>query len=177
MALNFGAPGDRRDAHGKLWLAYPRPIPNTRLKTSLDLSLKLETKFLSQGAFFSRDGDSVERSSSELAWVVSSGGRGLARCSIPLLGKNDKPARYTVRLHFSGEQADQSGQRIFDVRLQGKTVLQNVDVSSKPQSHEVTGVEVTENLVIELISKSKKQDSSSLPILNGIEIQRVSRSQ
>ncbi|MCH7687599.1 MAG: PQQ-binding-like beta-propeller repeat protein, partial [Planctomycetes bacterium] len=183
MALNFGAPGDRRDAHGKLWLAYPRPTPNPRLETSLDLSFKLETKFLSQGGFFSRDGDSVERSSSELAWVVSSGGRGLARCSIPLLGKNDKPANYTVRLHFSGEEADQSGQRIFDVRMQGKTVLQNVDVnsgaggSSKSQSHEVTGVEVTDNLVIELIPKSKIQDSSSLPILNGIEIQRVTQSQ
>src|SRR5205085_9600060 len=25
MALNLGAPGDRRDAHGKLWLGYPRP--------------------------------------------------------------------------------------------------------------------------------------------------------
>ena len=26
MALNLGAPGDRRDAHGKLWLGYPRPV-------------------------------------------------------------------------------------------------------------------------------------------------------
>ena len=25
MALNLGAPGDRRDVHGKLWLGYPRP--------------------------------------------------------------------------------------------------------------------------------------------------------
>lgn len=24
LALNFGAPGDRRDEHGRLWLGYPR---------------------------------------------------------------------------------------------------------------------------------------------------------
>ena len=119
----------------------------------------------------------MERSASELAWVLSSGGRGLSRCSIPLLGKSDKPANYTVRLHFSGEKADQSGQGSFDVRLQGKTVLQNVAVSSKPQSHEVTGVEVTDNLVIELVPKSKQQDSTSIPVLNGIEIQCVTGSQ
>ena len=43
MALNLGAPGDRRDVRGKVWLAYPRP--STSKATGLDLSLKLQTKF------------------------------------------------------------------------------------------------------------------------------------
>ena len=30
MALNLGAPGDRRDAHGKLWLGWPRPLSRRR---------------------------------------------------------------------------------------------------------------------------------------------------
>jgi len=52
MALNFGAPGDRRDQDGKLWLAYPRPIPNPRLETSLDVKLKYEHAFNAGGGIY-----------------------------------------------------------------------------------------------------------------------------
>lgn len=50
MSLNLGAPGDRRDRNGKLWLAYPRPVPNPRLETSLDLKLTFDTGFQPGGA-------------------------------------------------------------------------------------------------------------------------------
>ena len=37
LALNLGAPGDRRDAHGKLWLGYPRPASRAGIDLPLDL--------------------------------------------------------------------------------------------------------------------------------------------
>ena len=178
MSLNLGAPGDRRDTRGTLWLAYPRPIPNTRLETSLDLSFKLETKLAPSGRFFSNDGDAAEQHVSALSWVNSSGGRGLTNCTIPLLGKDDKPATYTVRLHLSGDPNDKPNQRVFDVLMQGKRVLEQIDVAAQSDdsailSREVKNVRVADNLVIELVPKEKKPSSGQLPIVTGIEIEQV----
>jgi len=178
MALNLGAPGDRRDEHGKLWLAYPRLRPNPGLETSLDIKLKLGTKFLAKGGFFSRDGDESVRASAEDGWINSSGGRGLTRCSLPLLGKGDKPAAYTVRLHFASEAGDKPGQRLFDVRIQGKTVFKNVDVSAQAKGDakslikEANNISVTGELVIELTSKTKNPGTNQMPIFSGIEVVR-----
>jgi len=174
MSLNFGAPGDRRDGSGNLWLAYPRPKPNTRLETSLDLDFKAETKFLTGGAFFSNDGDGSVQSAKDEDWIVSSGGLGLNSFSIPLLGAGDKATTYSVRLHFSNDAADTVGSRVFDVRVQGKTVLKNVDSKSGSLIRELNDISVSDNLLIELVPKSKKPTSGQLPILSGIEIRRSS---
>ena len=96
MALNLGAPGDRRDEQGKFWLAYPRPTPNPRLETGLNLTLEVDTEFLPEGGYFSEDGDASEGGS----WIKSSGARGLSRISLPLVGEDDEIAAYTVRLYF-----------------------------------------------------------------------------
>ncbi|NQT13233.1 MAG: hypothetical protein HQ582_10820 [Planctomycetes bacterium] len=83
LAVNFGAPGDRRDPSGKLWLSWPRPSGKPRNpstdNTSLRLNLDVNTTFLQDGGFMSRDGDASIANSAELAWVAASGGRGLAR--------------------------------------------------------------------------------------------------
>jgi hypothetical protein len=178
MALNFGAPGDRRDASGKLWLAYPRPTPNPGKETSLDLKLQFDTKFLPGGGFFTNDGDAAESSSSALAWIVSSGARGATRWSIPLLGRSDPPASYTVRLIFSRLDGDEPDQRVFDVRVQGRSVCEGLDVvaeagtEAKLVLRETKDVLVSEDLVIEVIQKSKDPTQAQLSILSGLEIER-----
>ncbi len=178
MALNFGAPGDRRDVSGKLWLAYPRPIPNPGKETSLDLKLQFDTKFLASGGFFTNDGDASESSSSERAWIVSSGARGATRWSIPLLGKNDQPATYTVRLLFSQGDGDESGQRVFDVRVQGQLVCENLDVAAEAGAdakfvlREMKEIPVSDNLVIDVIEKSEKPAQTQMSILSGLEVER-----
>ena len=176
MALNLGAPGDRRDQNGKLWLAYPRPTPNPRLETSLDLALKLDTVFLEQGKFFSRDGDESVQSGSPTAWLTASGARGLARISLPLLGKDDKPARYAVRLFVAGEQQDRPGDRVFDVLVQGEESQQNVDVARQAEPGQTSlvlethDVLVSDKLVVDLRPKSS---GSSAPIVTAIAVQRT----
>lgn len=177
MALNFGAPGDRRDASGKLWLAYPRPIPHPSKETGLDLKLRFDTKFQPGGGFFTDDGDASESSSSELAWVVSSGARGATRWSIPLIGKNDQPAAYTVRLLFSQGDGDEPGQRVFDVRVQGQLVCENLDVAAEAGAdakfvlREMKEVLVSGNLVIDVIEKSGKPAQTQMSIISGLEVE------
>jgi outer membrane protein assembly factor BamB len=176
MSLNFGAPGDRRDQQGQLWLAYPRPTPNSGLETSLDLKLKLDTQWLGKEDFYSDDGDESERSPEHLAWVRSSGAKGLKHCSIPLLGADDQPAIYTVRFHFS-LSADETPSD-FAVTVQGKTVLTRADlvaeIGTERQTvvRQIADILVKDNLVIELVSTNDKPGPSDLPVLNGIEAQR-----
>ena len=171
LALNLGAPGDRRDSDGKLWLAYPRPTPNPRLETGLYISLELTTQFLPEGLFFSQDGD---KSESGNTWITSSGGNGLIRCSIPLLGKDDQPAVYKLRLHFAAAEDDKPGQRVFDVQIQGEQALDDVDVAAQGDGLLLTGdienVEVTGDLVIGLIPKRDKPTPFQTPILSAIEV-------
>lgn len=174
MALNFGAPGDRRDARGTLWLSYPRPAPEK--KTGLDLSLDVKHKLESGGKFTSLD-SATEIARAEAPWIYSSQADGLTQCTIPLLGEEDAPARYKLRLHLAElDDEVEPGQRVFDVVVQGKPVLKDVDVRRAAEAshtavvHEIDGVEVDSTLTIELVS----HDGSRRPaVLSALEIQRV----
>jgi outer membrane protein assembly factor BamB len=179
MSLNFGAPGDRRDASGKLWLAYPRPIPNPSKRTGLDLKLECNPQFLPGGGFFSDDGDASESSSSELAWVVSSGARGAERWVIPLLGPSDAPANYTVRLVFARLDGDRPAQRVFDVSIQGRIAAENLDVTAEAERDSsfvectANDIPVTGDLIIEVREKVENPTRTQMAILSGIEVERT----
>ena len=179
MSLNLGAPGDRRDENGKLWLAYPRPTPNTRLETSLDLKLKIETKFSSGGGFVSQEGDGAIDSSYQ-SWIVSSSANGVTQLSIPLLGKEDAPTKYNVRLIFARDPGEKPGQRVFDVKIQNENALEDVDVTAQSDDsnslffvRQVSDVLVSGNLDLKIASKQPNANSSQMPKLAGIEVTRM----
>lgn len=182
MSLNLGAPGDRRDKQGKLWLAYPRPTPNPSLETSLDLKLQFETEFEPGGGFFTLDGDVSERSLSEWAWIVSSGARAIKRLVLPLRGPNDGPDTYNLRFVFASAAGDKPGQRVFDVRAGGELVCQGVDVAAQAGSaggfvvREVKNISVADKLVIEFSSGLAPPAPQQMPILCGLEVERSSPS-
>jgi outer membrane protein assembly factor BamB len=171
MALNFGAPGDRRDGTGKLWLGYPRPSS----RAGLDLPLSLKQTFAAGGEFFHVNEETVEVAGAAADWIYASGALGLARAEVPLLDAGEKPASYQVRLYFAAAAGDQPGKRVFDIKLQGETVRAGVDVVVKAGAAQTEWVErfdniaVSENLVLELVPADEK---AGLPILNGIEVLR-----
>ncbi len=175
MALNLGAPGDRRDAHGKLWLSYPRPSS----RAGIDLPLNLNQTFTPGGGFFSFNADSFPVANTDTSWVFASGARGLRRSKIPLLGAGQKPETYTVRLYFMALENDQPGQRIFDIKLQDKVVAKGFDLVAKtggPQRAlvaEYKNIPVTGDLVVDLIPPSPDTDPAHQPLLSGIEIIRT----
>ena len=78
---------------------------------------------------------------------------------------------YRVRLHFAELQDVKPGQRVFDVNIQGKTVIRNLDVVTEaggPRSalvKEVAGIRVGDTLTLELVARSEQP-----PILSGFEL-------
>jgi outer membrane protein assembly factor BamB len=173
LGINLGAPGDRRDASGKLWLGYPRP------SGSLVLQFNLDTTFAPGGSFSSGNNAYTPISGTEEPWLFASAARGLTRCAIPLLGRGDGLAVYRVRLGFADPDQDQPGVRVFDVKLQGKTVLEKFDIAAtaggrdKAVFREFSGIEVSDKLLLELVPRNPSPKSDAeLPILQAIEIVR-----
>jgi len=176
LKLNLGAPGDRRDARGDLWLTNPRPKPYR--ETSLDIQLDVETTFLDGGEFTAVNSQSNPVAGTDVGWIYTSWARGLSECRIPLLGKGDAPADYTVRLHFADLEEKEAGGRVFDVKLQGETVLKDFDIvaaaggPAKAVVREFPAIRVRDALSIQLVGKTERSGKTQMPILNAVEIQR-----
>lgn len=160
LALNLGAPGDRRDAHGKLWLGYPRPAS----RAGIDLPLDLKPQYASKtGGVYASNSESFTITGHDTPWIFASGLRGLTKLEIPVQAPKAAPTSYTVKLMFAALEGKKC---VFDVKLGGKLVLKAFD----PATRKGAAVEVFENvpaselLTVELIPVTGE------PILNGIEL-------
>ena len=175
MALNLGAPGDRRDAHGKLWLGYPRPSS----RAGIDLPLDLKHAFAKDGEFYDFNAESYQTAKTDLGWVHASGARGLVHAELPLISAGQPAASYTVRLYFSALEGDRPGQRVFDVKLQDKTLLKSFDLVAKcggvktAHVEEFKNVTVSDRLLIELVPVVDNPSDKQQPVINGIEVLRT----
>jgi len=175
LAVNLGAPGDRRDARGTVWLTYPRPKPYR--ETGLESKLNMELKFTPDGGYDTVNEDSTKIVGTETPWLFTSWARGLTECKIPLRGPDDEPAEYDVTLYFTDVANDAAGRRKFDVKVQGDVVVQQLDVVAESGGkgralvRRVENVKVANELQIELITNSPDAARNELPILNAIEVQ------
>jgi outer membrane protein assembly factor BamB len=173
LAINFGAPGDRKDAAGKLWLAYPRPYEGR-----LVLSLKLGEQKVSGGRFYAGNADFMKVARTKTPWVYASGCENISKFTVPLTkggeqlkrGRKEgvtvpgdgKAVMYTVRLHFNESEDVAAGQRVFDVRLQGKTVLKGFDIAAvaggtnRAVVKEFKGIRITGGLTVEMTASKGK---------------------
>jgi outer membrane protein assembly factor BamB len=86
----------------------------------------------------------------------------------------DPPAErsFTVRLHFAELDGAAAGERVFDVALQGATVVEGLDIAGKVAGNaalvkEFTGVLGSESIAIELTPRA---GAVLPPIISGIEI-------
>ena len=83
---------------------------------------------------------------------------------------------YTVKLHFAELDDIGPGQRVFDVRLQGHTVFESLDIVEEADGRftalvkEFTGVEAANTLTVELVPRSQEQTPTTTPILSGLEV-------
>lgn len=173
LALNLAAPGDRRDSHGKLWLGYPRPSS----RAGIDLPLDLKPTILKGGGNYAVNSDSRTIQGTDTPWIFTSGIKGLTHAEVPLIGKGQKEDTFTVRLYFAALETDKPGQRVFDVQLQGKTVLKGFDPVmacggvNKAHVAEFERVPVSGSLVLDLVSNATEPDQ--MPVLSGIEVVRT----
>ena len=172
LALNLGAPGDRRDDAGRVWFAWPRP------KSSFGLKLKVQVDAAEEPGFFTHNPTTQHIQNTQAPWVYCSGHLGNSRWKLHLLDKQHPPRTYTVRLHFVEPTNSRAGQRMFAVKLQGKTVATDLDIlaeagaPSRAFVKEVASVEVKSDLLVELNAKTAELPASQAPILCGIEAVR-----
>ena len=183
VGVNLGAPGDRKDEEGNLWVGYPRPGDKPRPEMTIawpSLLLKLNAKmtFLPGGRYLARNSAYTRISGTDVPWLYSCGAHGLSKCEIPLLGKDDSPAKYRVRLAFVEMDNDLPGQRVFDIKLQGKTVEQGFDILDVAGSRnsavvrEYIDVEVQDKLTIELSPSTANPAWQQMPALQAFEVER-----
>jgi outer membrane protein assembly factor BamB len=172
LALNMGAPGDRKDTAGNLWLGFPRPAG------SLVLPLRMSTVMCPGGGYVSRNSTYTPIAGTSDPWLFTSAARGLTRCIVPLAGRADGTALYRVRLALADPDNDQPGQRVFQIKLQGKVICPACDIVKEAGGRdralvkEFTGIEVKDALVLELVPRSPKPTPQQMPILQGLEIVR-----
>ena len=87
-----------------------------------------------------------------------------------------EPRTVTVRLFFAEPDDAPPGQRVFDVKLQGKTVLSGLDVAAVAKEpngavvKEFPGVAVSKAVFIDFVSNTDGSDPGRVPVLNGIEV-------
>ena len=158
--FNFGAPGDRFAADGTLWLSI-----TSRKTEDIELTPK-------EATWFQFDPPRAD------SWITASGATGISELAIPMIVTTDKNARrdddeirrYDVRLHFAEPEAIRPGQRVFSVSLEGRVVLENLDViqaaggQHRPLVRELRGVEIQGPL--NLSCSASKGD----PLLCGVEV-------
>jgi len=181
LALNFGAPGDKRDAAGILWFSYPRPgLPGDR--AAMGFLYEVKTEFFENGGYYLHSSSAGPTAGTDTPWVFTSCARGLKRCVVPLLSKDDRPAEYTVRLCFADFDRAKGGKRVFDVKLQGKVVLPGLDLSKEAAENgnvviqRFAGVAVSRDLEIEFIPRDKGASSmDDAPVLCGLEVTRETK--
>ncbi len=173
LGINFGAPGDYRERGEALWLAYPRP-GNTRLV----LNFGLETQFFPHGGFVSGNPDAESMREVAKPWLYAHAARGLRRCVVPLVGVAEGAALYTVRLAFAAAPGDVRGKRVFSIKLQGAEHAADVDAAGLESQdvhtvvREFSGVEVRDQLVLELVPAAAAAAAEQWPLVCGIEIER-----
>lgn len=164
LGINFGAPGDRRAANGTLWVEYP----STGNEASpLTITLQGEPRYFRHHA--------STMAGVPLPWVHASGVEDATAVTIPLVvGADSETASlpalpYHVELFFSDAGAT-PGQRVFDVALQGKPVLQDLDIAAEAKQGPVAVVKSFDNIQIADKLEIRFQAKKGSPTLSGIEL-------
>ncbi len=163
LGINLGAPGDRKDESGTLWLEYPSVAGKSPAVPIMVAPAK--------ATWFRRHESSVEGHG--LKWVAASGIKGIEAVYV---GLSAKPVSrtYTVRLHFLEPDRLPAGKRRFRVALQGKDVLTDFDIAreaggpNRAVVREFRGVPVRHGLT--LTFRPEPSAPVGAAVLCGIEV-------
>lgn len=164
LGINFGAPGDRQDKQGTLWLDYPG-VGGSSPKVPVKVSGSSIQWFRNHTATIKGEG---------LHWVAASGARGVTSITIPLTtGKpssNDAKRSYTVRLYFAEPTDGRIGQDIFNISIEGQVVTKDLDVVKETGGARISlvkkfaNIEAGQSLTVQLTSKKGNT------LISGIEV-------
>lgn len=161
LGLNLGAPGDRRDENGTLWLDYPS-VGGESPEVAVVTEPEEPACYRYHSLRMTGDGP---------AWVAASGMKGLRRMRITLEDGATDSSLYTIRLFFAEPGDADKGGRVFDVSIQGNAVLTNFDVAveaGKPMrtiTKEFSNIAIRDALEVVLVPKNGAET-----LLSGLEL-------
>jgi hypothetical protein len=191
VGINFGAPGNRYTENGTLWLEFPSiggPSPD----------IPVRTRYIDPQWFRHHS----SRVKGQFNWIAASGVTGLREVRVRMFiqpgtnpskvdafdkhiekipvwsedqiqGVFERPRPYTVRLYFAETQGCGIGQRLFNISLQDKLLLENFDIVKEADGpnrsvvKEFKGIKVRDDLILTLTPMTTAQAD---PVLCGIEI-------
>lgn len=173
LAINLGAPGDRRAPDGTLWLRPWRPTRAIRQRTR-PVNVPVLTDAILEikgGEPYRRHADAVTVAGTDKPWIYTSGLRGPVRLTFNV---NKMPAGtgYRVRLHFAELEDVRPGERVFQVSIGDRAVLEDFDIIKEagkryaPLVKEFT-VRAGGSIQVQLVPVSE----DSMPTLSGVEIE------
>jgi outer membrane protein assembly factor BamB len=171
LYVDFGATGDRRDKDGNLWLKTERHVGHQLL-----LGHKLTLEMYDGGKEVRRSSRYTNIENTETPFVFATAAQGLKKCTVPVTESGSGKRRYLVRLGFSALPGDKPQQRVFDVRLNGQTVLAGFDIlkdAGQPDRAvwKEFALDIEGDLTLELLSKAETTPER-MPLICGMQILR-----
>ncbi|MCE9546372.1 MAG: PQQ-binding-like beta-propeller repeat protein [Planctomycetia bacterium] len=172
LHLDFGSTGDRRDSAGNLWIRPDGPAGALLL-----LGYNVKPVLYTGGEPVQRSAVYTKVQGAEPPFVFATCLLGLKQCTMPINTPQAAAATYKVRLGFSALPGDKPGQRVFSVKLNGQTVLENFDIvvaaggADRALWKEFT-VQVKDNLSLELVASGDTPTREQMPLLNAAEVLR-----
>jgi len=166
LRVNFNAPGDRMDSMANLWMAYPRTINKTRYYYAKALPIEHEGQ---EGSFL-YNSDYYIVTGTQRPWLYTSGLKGHLKLNIQM--SDNERHTYKVRLHFAEVEDVDIGERVFNIEMQGKTVISALDiVKEADRNHiivikECNSIETRGSIAIELLPR----EGSEPPLICAMEI-------
>ena len=172
LAINLGAPGDRKDEDGTLWLGFPRA------GGSLVLRFNIKVRGMRGSGFVKHNSDTIRIDNTDSPWIYASGHYGPHRIVVPLLSDEDGDMIYTVRFAFADWDNEKPGVRVFDIKLQDKVVCKGFDLTKEAGGKnraiikEFKGIQAQDKLKIEFVPAVKNPNRTQMPVLQGFEVVR-----
>jgi len=161
FGLNLNAPGDRTSDNNTLWMDFPAVGG-----AAPGIPVEVDTM-----DYFEIRKEPISVLSENTPWVSSSAIVGLRSLEITLSNQKDVPeATYRINLYFSELDNKQPGERVFNIRLQNGTVIENFDIiseagkSDKEIIKSFSGIKAGKRLRVDLIPVTGNT------ILSGIEL-------
>jgi len=134
LGINLGAEGDRLSKDATYWVEYPLSGSAEVLNHKINID---------KGVYFQHH--SLLYNPHPKAWITASGVEGAEQIELPV-----KKGRYTVRLYFAEpDRQAVSGKRIFDVIINGKTVLSEFDPCADAQKPRSTIIKSWDGIAVE----------------------------
>jgi len=164
LRVNFGAPGDRKDDNGNIWLAWPR-----RYRGRLVTNPGVDTPNLRTATFFDGDADFAPFNASPAPWVYLSGWTGVTNFTVALHDNPDAFGEYDLRFHFAADPYGSADGAVFDVTAEGKAVLHKVKApcAGNRLVREVKGLRSDNKLDVSFMPRK-----NGTTVLSGLEISR-----